>query len=130
MARDPEWEKAAKRDHVREQGSVPSWFHASKPRSVQRRPETNSHTLARNARRRFGPILKAFRRLSPRERGARADGFRERIGRGRAGEREALMPSRARFAAASDVAQRQLRSETGPLAGQAVEPKPASGSVP
>jgi hypothetical protein len=105
VARDPEWEKAAKRDHVREHDSVPSWFHASKPRSVRRRPETNSHTLAKNARRRFGPILKAFRRLSPRERGARADAFRERIGPGRADEREALTPSRARFAAAIDVAQ-------------------------
>jgi hypothetical protein len=47
-----------------------------------------------------------------------------------ADEREAVTLGLAGFAAAIEVAQTELRSETRPLAGQAVETKPSSGSVP
>jgi hypothetical protein len=45
-------------------------------------------------------------------------------------EREAVTRAAAGFAGAIDVARRQLRSEIRVLAGQAVETKPSSGSVP
>ena len=120
-----DWDGAAKRDYVREIGSVPYWVDLPKPKSLQTKP-ANTKTgkkLAAKARDRCKPVMNSFKRLTPEERIARADDYRARIRALCEAERNAVPPSRRRFAVAIDGAQQSLLSQITEAVKRAKKPR-------
>lgn len=132
MARGLDWEKAAKREYVREHGSLPSWSDLPRPKSLERRPEDTKtgKALAKRARERCRPALDEFRRLAPEDRIARADWYRDRIRQLCALEQRAVPASKRRYADAIKSAESQLLGEIKTLVRKAKKGPASSAGSP
>jgi hypothetical protein len=92
MTKGLDWEAAAKRDHIREHGSIPYWVDLPKPKSLEWRPEqtTTGKALAKKARSRLDKVVAEFAQLSAAAKLASADEYRERVRRVCADERRSV----------------------------------------
>ena len=127
MAKGLDWDAAAKRDYIRDHGSIPYWVGLPKPKSLESRPEQTKvgKALAKKARSRASGVVAEFAKLSPESKLASADQYRERIRRLCADERRSVPPSKKRYVAAITSAERDLigqikghvkRAKAGPKA--------------
>jgi hypothetical protein len=108
MARRLNWEKAAKRDYIREHGSVPYWRDLPAPRSQQLRV---GKRLQSRVRARGRQLIAEFRRLDPAARAKRAEEYRRRILELCDDERNALTRAQRKYASTVDAAGRELLAD-------------------
>src|SRR5690242_6316106 len=107
-----DWEKADKRDYVREHGSVPYWADLGdgKGKYAAKRPEETKtgRALAKKARDRCSTIIFRFKKLSAAERVRQVEQYRAEVRDACRRERAAVPASRRKFAVGVDKAEREL----------------------
>jgi hypothetical protein len=116
MAGRLDWEKAAKRDHVRRHGSVPAWVDLPKPKPEQTK---TGKSLKEKARRKCDPILKEFGALPHERRISSAKTYRERITSSCAEVRRSVPSNRERFVSVVDAVERSSLARLSKLVNNA-----------
>lgn len=115
-----DWEKADKRDYVREHGSIPYWVDLGdgKGKYAARPPEETKtgRALAKKARDRCSTIISRFKKLSAEERLRQVGRYRAEVRDACRRERSAVPESRRKFAVGIDKAERELLGQLKSLA--------------
>ncbi len=125
-----DWDGAAKRDYVRDNGSIPYWagLSGSKSSKHQQSETKTGKALAAKARKRAAGIVQEFAMLPPEAQLAAAEKYRDRVRRACADERNTLSPSKKRYAGVITTVEKQLLGEIkGKLKRAARNTAPAAG---